>query len=158
MKTIELNQWGQVPINNDIISYGFYGCVAVLMQSNKFNALFHIVADNVSFIRFTEDFYNKHNIKKCIQFLPIKVENYELKSLDIESKIVRYEPNVYLIDDNASHIARMLGIKETISFKDMINIDVNRINRAKSDNWIGIINNKIKYKNLQINETIPPIN
>jgi len=133
---VAMNDYGIVSINETIISYGFAGCIAILIKTEKDNILFHIRADNSSLIDFLIRFYNSKRIKKCVQFLPEKSGKYELKPIKIKSKIIRYKPKIF---DRSGDI---------VNFAKLLNIKNSELNLPKSINYLGISKNKFIFHNL----------
>lgn len=134
-----MNSWGQVPLNNNIISYNFFGCVCVAIRTKEKNILFHFAPDNYYMICLLDRILLINEPIEVIQFIPKK-----LKPLKIAYKIKRYEPIIYYNDNSTLDICKALGINPN-------EIKTDNINKEKSKNFFGIANNKIvKSKNVYV--------
>jgi hypothetical protein len=135
-KIIEMDSWGKFSNNENILSFNFFGCICIIIQTKEKNILFHISADNKELINLAKEYSGKYINSKIVQYIPLGMER-----VDIIGETMIYDPIMYLKNGDAK-----------LLFRSSNKISLNDCNKEKTLNYIGIIENRIIIsENLKIN-------
>jgi len=136
---IEMNSWAEVPKNQNIVSWNFFGCFGIFIIGKKNNAVFHIRQDRSDLIKFCKKYVAENSeILEIWQFLP---EGAKPISFSKSQKIRFYKITAY---DNNNKLINLCNLFK-IPYYEIASLD---INAKKSSNAIAIFGNTIQTKNL----------